>query len=120
MDEKELQQQIALYYSKLPPEVQEIFAKMEWLETLKQISVKYGLGNEEIHILGTETTLVLLGIIHLAEYEEKISSELGLSRNSANKMFEEINTSILKNIDLKKYEKIVNRKLRLTKDGELI
>ena len=29
-------------------------------------------------------------------------------------------TSILKNIDLKKYEKIVNRKLRLTKDGELI
>lgn len=98
MDEKELQKQIALYYSKLPADVQEIFSKMEWLETLKQISLKYSLNDKQIQILGTETTLVLLGIIHLDEYEKKVMDELDLSKESSDKMLGEINESILKSV----------------------
>ncbi len=98
MDEKELQQQIALYYSKLPSDMQEIFSKMEWLETLKQISTKYGLGDEQIQALGTEITLVLLGIIHLDEYENQVKNELDLSKIEALKMLKEINISILQAI----------------------
>ena len=98
MDKEELQKQIALYYSKLPSDVQEVFAKMEWLENLKKISEKYALKNEYEQILRTETTLVLLGIIHLDEYEEKIKKELGLQKEQADKMLAEINDAILKPI----------------------
>lgn len=98
MEKEQLQQQIALYYSKLPSEAQEVFAKMEWLESLKQISTKYGLKDEQAQELGTETTLVLLGIIHTDEYEEKIKNGLGTSLEQAGKMLSEINDAILKNI----------------------
>ena len=98
MDQKELQEKIALYYSKLPPNVQAVFSSMSWLETLKEISQRYGLNQQQIETLGTETTLVLLGIIHLVEYEEALTNELGLSRNSAEKILMEIEESIIKNI----------------------
>src|SRR3989344_8884181 len=98
MDQKELQEKIALYYSKLPPKAQEVFSGMAWLETLKAISQKYGLTEKQIETLGTETTLVLLGIIHLVEYEEALTNELGLPRNSTDKMVQEIQESIIKEI----------------------
>ncbi|OGI95518.1 hypothetical protein A2917_03110 [Candidatus Nomurabacteria bacterium RIFCSPLOWO2_01_FULL_42_17] len=98
MDQKELQEKIALYYSKLPQKVQEMFSSMGWLETLKTISQKYNLNDEQIETLGTETTLVLLGIIHLVEYEENITNELKLSVDSTDKMLMEIEESIIKTI----------------------
>lgn len=98
MNQKELQEKIALFYSKLPPNVQAVFSSMKWLETLKTISQKYGLNDKQIETLGTETTLVLLGIIHLVEYEEALTNELGLSRNSTEKMLIEIEESIIKTI----------------------
>ena len=98
MDQKELQEKIALYYSKLPPKAQEVFASMNWLETLKTISQKYGLNESQIETLGTETTLVLLGIIHLVEYEESLTNELGLSIDATDKMLMEIEDSIIKTI----------------------
>ncbi len=98
MDQKELQEKIALYYSKLPPNAQAVFSSMKWLETLKTISQKYSLNEKQIEMLGTETTLVLLGIIHLVEYEEILTNELGLSRNSVEKMLMEIEESVIKNI----------------------
>ncbi|MES3031967.1 MAG: hypothetical protein V4699_01860 [Patescibacteria group bacterium] len=98
MDQKELQEKIALYYSKLPPKAQEAFSSMTWLETLKTISQKYGLDNGQIETLGTETTLVLLGIVDLVEYEEVLTNGLSLSRDSADKIFMEIEEAILKNI----------------------
>jgi hypothetical protein len=97
MDQQELQKQIALYYSKLPAEVQVVFAKMEWLETLKKISEKYILNNEQIQTLGTETTLLLLGIISFEEYEDYIKN-LGLTLENTDKMMTEINETVLKEI----------------------
>ena len=71
---------------------------MQWLETLKTISQKYGLNEKQIETLGTETTLVLLGIIHLVEYEEILTNELELPRDSIERILTEIETSIIKNI----------------------
>src|SRR3989344_1943760 len=98
MNPAELQKKIALYYSKLPPKAQEVFSKMEWLETLQRISVKYGLNDRQKEALGTETTLVLLGIINLIQYEEVLTTELELSRNKVDDMVVEIDESILKTI----------------------
>lgn len=98
MEKEELQQKIAEYYQKLPPEAQEIFSSMRWLETLKQISTKYGLNDQQIETLGTETTLVLLGIIHADEYEKILKNELKILENSMTKLLTEIDESILKTI----------------------
>lgn len=98
MDKEELQKNIALYYSKLSPTLQEVFSSMKWLETLRMISAKYNLNEKQIETLGTETTLVLLGMIHLDEYEGILKKELTIPKESLDKMLVEINYSILKDI----------------------
>ena len=98
MDQTQLQQQIALYYSKLPADAQAVFSSMKWMETLKNISTKYGLSGDQIETLGTETTLLLLGIINLEGYVNTLSSELAMPSASMEKMVTEINDSILKPI----------------------
>lgn len=95
MDQVDLKQQIALYYSRLPAEAQEAFSSMQWLETLKRISSKYGLNGQEVETLGTETTLVLLGIISLTEYEEILRKDLSLPPTSIQKMIEEIDAQVI-------------------------
>jgi hypothetical protein len=95
MDQKELQEQIALYYSKLPKEAQESFSSMKWLETVRQIAIKYELNEGQISTLGTETTLVLLGIIHEAEYEAVLKNELRLAPETFSKIFSDISEKVL-------------------------
>ena|SRR3989344_971320 len=98
MNPEELQKNIALYYSKLPPKLQENFSSMKWLETLNAISVKYGLNQSQTQTIGTETTLVMLGIVHPDEYEETLKKELTLPAESLEKILTEINNSVLNQI----------------------
>lgn len=96
MEQQELQNQIALYYSKLPPESQKLFSGMNWLQTLQTISQKYNLSEPQIQTLGTETTLVLLGLIPLEEYEQTLKKEISVE--SINQLMEEVNNQILKSV----------------------
>ncbi len=98
MDQKQLQEQIALYYSKLPTDVQQSFSSMKWMETLKTVSTKYGLNENQKEILGTETTILLLGIITLEDYVTTLFNELGMVSTMIEKMVTEINDSVLKPI----------------------
>ena len=98
MDQTKLQQQIALYYSKLSPSMQTMFSSMKWMDTLSDISKKYGLTEEQKATLGTETTLVLLGMIDADEYEKNIAGEVAIPAESMTKMMTEIDESILKSI----------------------
>ncbi|MDE2030672.1 MAG: hypothetical protein KGI58_00195 [Patescibacteria group bacterium] len=98
MDQTQLQQQISLYFSKLPTNVQQVFSSMTWMETLKEISIKFGLNNDQIETLGTETTLVLLGIVSITDYEQTLAKEINMPHITLEKMFMEINNSILKPI----------------------
>jgi hypothetical protein len=95
MNQQELQHKIAYYYSKLPGEAQEVFSSMKWVETLKGISSVYALSQEQQEMLGTETTLVLLGITHLDDYEQTIAKELKASNSTTKAILSEINNAIL-------------------------
>jgi len=101
MDQTQLQQKIAEYYSKLPTDLQQVFSSMSWMETLKTLNSKYTLNNEQVSILATETTLVLLGIINTNEYEEVLKQELKLSQDSFVALMQEIDEMILKSIRIK-------------------
>ncbi|MES2930619.1 MAG: hypothetical protein V4665_02445 [Patescibacteria group bacterium] len=94
MDQQELQQKIAAYYEKLPADAQALFSSMQWMETIRTISVKYNLGESQIETLGTETTLVLLGIISMNEYEDILATELALPKEIKDTILVEIHKSI--------------------------
>jgi hypothetical protein len=98
MDQIQLKQKIGEYFVKLPKEAQDVFSSLVWMETLKEIATKYNLNPEEIEILGTETTLVLLGIIHLGEYQENLERELIVEKETIEKIIMEIDDRILKTI----------------------
>jgi hypothetical protein len=96
MGETNLQKKIALYYAKLPPKMQEIFSKMEWLERLRGISMRYNLTEVQIQTLGTETSLVMLGAIHPDVYEQNLLSELAVPKNIAVRILEDLDLEVLK------------------------
>ncbi len=98
MDQEQLQQKIAEYYAKLPKGAQTVFSSMKWLETLESLSTKYNLNESQKSTLGTETMLVLLGIIHLVEYENVLEKELEMPKVQFDKMLIEIDESILRTI----------------------
>jgi len=98
MTQEELQQQIRFYYAKLPVEIQTIFSSMKWLETIKAVSATYSLSSEQQQSLGTETTLVMLGVINPTEYEDTVKNKMGIDKDVGDKIYLEINESVLKTI----------------------
>ena len=98
MNPEELQQKIAEYYAKLTPQMQTVFSSMQWMEDLKKIVAKYNLNEIQESTLGTETMLVLLGIIHHEEYEEVVRRELALDEMLATNLLNEVDTLILNTI----------------------
>ena len=95
MDQTTLQNKIAEYFVKLPPDAQSAFSSMQWMESLKIIATKYNLSEPQIEVLGTETTLALLGIVHPDQYEQMLVQDLGLPKNTIDQMILEIDGGIM-------------------------
>ncbi|MEY2671899.1 MAG: hypothetical protein RL687_316 [Candidatus Parcubacteria bacterium] len=83
MDNKELQKQIAEHFSKLPPEVATVFSSMAWMDRAEEVGKKYNLNADQIQSLIMETSLALLGVIHIDQYEESIIQELSIYKEAA-------------------------------------
>lgn len=95
MDQTQLKQKIAEYYTKLPQEAQEVFSSMVWMEKLKEIESKYNLNTQQIEILATETTLVMLSITHLEEYVSILRKELDIDPIILDKILDDIDAGVL-------------------------
>jgi len=113
MDQTQLQEKIALYYQKLPEETKVLFASMNWLETLKEIDAKYSLNDEQIKTLGTETTILLLGMVSPEDYEQTLKTEIKLEGGKTDEIIKEINEKILKDISPKLFEAFNNNIVEL-------
>ena len=96
MDQEQLKQKIAEYFVKLPKEAQEFFSSMNWLKVLEDIEKSYSLNGKQVELLGTETTLVLLGITHIEEYQSILEDKLDVSDEILDKIKIEIDGKILK------------------------
>jgi len=100
MDKTQLQQKIREYYLKLPASAQASFSSLTWVETLNGVFSKYLiLSEDQKQEIITETMLVLLGIIHLEEYENKILNGLGVEKEVSYKILVDIDKAIL--VDLR-------------------
>ncbi len=94
MDKTQLQQLIQDRYKALSPNAQQVFSSMEWATTLTEIAQKYALNEAQIVHLGTETTLVLLGIISITEYRTTLEKELARPKDISEKILAEIESRI--------------------------
>ncbi len=99
MDQTQIQQKIAEYYEKLPGDLQTVFSSMRWLEIVTAISSKYSLDAEQTKTLATETTLLLLCVVSISEYEGTLNEDLDLAEEIMRKILIEIDSSIL--VDIK-------------------
>lgn len=118
MNQQELQQKIAEYYSKLPENLQKFFADMKWINTLQGINTKYNLTPKQIETLATETTLVLLCIIDMSEYVKTIEDSIKLSTEQMNQLISEINDNIFKDIGYELEDTFIKNINDLTKENE--
>lgn len=98
MDQKELQQKISESYSKLSPQAQKVFADMEWMNIINDLRIKHSLSEEQLGLLATETTLLLLGIIHIDEYESILKEKLGQTKEIADLIIKELHEKIINSI----------------------
>lgn len=98
MNKDIIQKKIAEFYTKLPPKAQNFFSEMSWLETLRQISQKFSLTVEQMSVLGTETTLLLLGIVNKEEFEKTLANDLKTSPITINRISEDVSSLIIKDM----------------------
>ena len=70
-------------------------------KTGESIAAKYNLNAEQRQVLGSETTLVLLSIIHIDEYKAMLYKELALvGKVTIDKIFSDLEELVIKDIKL--------------------
>ena len=94
MDKTQLQQKISEYFAKLPKDAQDIFSSMKWVDSVSDVATKYNLTDKQKEDLATETSLALLGIIHLDQYEDSMINEIDIKKETADMIIAELDKSI--------------------------
>lgn len=84
--------------SKLPREVKEVFASPEVAKCLKETGEKYGLSQEERGELGEATGLVLLGILSMKDFQERMQEKIDGPAKQINKLVREVQEEIFQPI----------------------
>lgn len=95
-------------FKELPEALREAIFSAEIAETLLSIGKKYALSLERVGDLSTETSLVMLGVTHPKEYISQLQQELGVERDVAKNIAQEVNEQVFSKIreELKKLHNI--------------
>lgn len=91
---EELKKTIEEITLKFPEKIKGVINESNWIEKTKETGEKYLLNEEEINLLQAETSLVILGIIEKDFFLINLESRIGLSKNEATKISEEIDKNI--------------------------
>jgi len=85
-------------FNALPESIKNYIMSSSYQDTLTEIGGENQLNIEQIETLETETTLVLLGIVSLEEYENIIKNGLNTSEKVTENILEKINNSIIEKL----------------------
>ena len=83
---------------KLPPHIQDILYSDEYFAKFKGLSDSFGLNVEQSGILMEELVYVMAGLTHPDDFVHEIQKEVGLDKEQAEKITQEIDNKILKSI----------------------
>lgn len=92
------QEEIQKRFKNLPESLREAIFSAEITETLIAIGKKYGLGLDKVGDLSTETNLVMLGVTHPNQYISQLQQTLGIERDVARNIAQEVNTQVFAKI----------------------
>ena len=82
----------------LPEELQEAITSVDTSDTIDLIGKKYGLFFDQVGILGTETTLVMLGITVPTNFINILVNKLSIDKEKAGKIILDLNENIFSKI----------------------
>ncbi len=88
-------EQLIEMYHKLPKDVQEAILSVDTSNTIREIGEKHKLMIDKIGDLADETGLVMLGLTHPGQYVSHLIERLGIDREAAQEITEEVNNRIL-------------------------
>src|SRR3989338_2133517 len=82
----------------LPQDLQDAFFSDEVSQNIIDVGKKHGLMLDKTGILGDETTLIMLGIVPTSDFIKKLSERLGVDKEKAKAIAEDINQKVFQQI----------------------
>ncbi|OGF78978.1 hypothetical protein A2W54_01845 [Candidatus Giovannonibacteria bacterium RIFCSPHIGHO2_02_43_13] len=82
----------------LPQDLQDAFFSDEVSQNIIDIGKKHGLMLDKVGILGDETTLIMLGITPTADFIKNLSERLGVDKEKAKAIAEDINQKVFQQV----------------------
>src|SRR5680860_1673137 len=97
MDEK-VQNIIVERFTSLPGRIQEVILSDFYQETLEEVGKQYQLNLEQLGILERETTLVMMGLTPVIEFEAELTRELNVNKQKVSQIIETVNEKIFSGV----------------------
>ena len=106
---------------KIPPDLVDAIFSEDIAETILSIGKKYGLLIDKVGELGSATNHVILGALHPKDFIPTLEQVLGVDRETAKKIAQEVNTEIFAKIreSLRKVHNIEESGIRNQESGAL-
>ena len=98
MNNTDLQKQISEHFSELPSAMQGVFSDMSWMDQVEDIGKKYNLSEEQIQSLLIDTSMIMLGVVHIDEYKKNLVQELKINEEQAKLIENDVNSILFNKI----------------------
>lgn len=98
MNNTDLQKQISEHFSELPSAMQGVFSDMSWMDQVEDIGKKYNLSEEQIQSLLIDTSMIMLGVVHIDEYKTNLVQELKINEEQAKSIENDVNSILFNKI----------------------
>lgn len=85
-------------YKKLPQDLQDAIFSVDVTNSIEEIGKKYNLLIDKMGLLADETGMVMLGETHPRDYISNLSQKLGIDKETARKIAEDINQQIFQKV----------------------
>ena len=94
MDEENTTKIIKEKFDALPENIQEIILSSNYQDTLIKIGQQYNLNIEQMGILERETTMAMMGLTPLKDFETELTRELNIDKEKGSKIVADINEKV--------------------------
>jgi hypothetical protein len=81
-------------FDALPESIQEVITSSNYQDTLIEIGGRYSLNVEQLGSLELETTLVMMGMTPLADFETELTREVNVDKEKGTQIFKEVNEKV--------------------------
>lgn len=85
-------------FDALPKAIQEMILSTHYEETLIEIGKQYNLDVKQLGMLEQETTLTMMGLTPIKDFENELTSELNMEKIKVSQIVKNINEKIFSNI----------------------